>query len=85
MNTLLIRRYRRSGGTRGSSQMGFPVVLLTTRGQRPPPAAVGPAAHDRVLAASSAIGAPLIARAVLRARLSARGRRDRAPGRDQLA
>ena len=34
MNTLLIRRYRRSGGTRGSSQMGFPVVLLTTRGAK---------------------------------------------------
>jgi hypothetical protein len=31
MNTLLIRRYRRSGGTRGSSQMGFPVVLLCVR------------------------------------------------------
>ena len=34
MNTLLIRRYRRSGGTRGGSQMGFPVVLLTTRGAK---------------------------------------------------
>jgi hypothetical protein len=33
----------------------------------------------------SAIGAPLIARAVPRACLSARGRRDWAPGRDQLA
>jgi deazaflavin-dependent oxidoreductase (nitroreductase family) len=34
MNALLIRRYRRSGGTRGGSQMGFPVVLLTTRGAK---------------------------------------------------
>jgi deazaflavin-dependent oxidoreductase (nitroreductase family) len=32
MNTLIIRRYRRSGGGRVSSRMGFPVVLLTTRG-----------------------------------------------------
>jgi 1,4-dihydroxy-2-naphthoate octaprenyltransferase len=32
----------------------------------------------------SAVGAPLMARAVLRARRSARGRRDRASGRDQL-
>jgi deazaflavin-dependent oxidoreductase (nitroreductase family) len=34
MTTLVIRRYRRSGGTRGGSQMGFPVVLLTTRGAK---------------------------------------------------
>ena len=34
MGTLLIRRYRRSGGTRVSSRMGFPVVLLTTRGAK---------------------------------------------------
>jgi deazaflavin-dependent oxidoreductase (nitroreductase family) len=34
VNALLIRRYRRSGGTKASSQMGFPVVLLTTRGAK---------------------------------------------------
>jgi deazaflavin-dependent oxidoreductase (nitroreductase family) len=34
MGTLVIRRYRRSGGTRVSSRMGFPVVLLTTRGSK---------------------------------------------------
>jgi deazaflavin-dependent oxidoreductase (nitroreductase family) len=34
MNALFIRRYRRSGGTRGGSRMGFPVVLLTTRGAK---------------------------------------------------
>jgi len=34
MGTLMIRRYRRSGGTKISSRMGFPVVLLTTRGAK---------------------------------------------------
>jgi deazaflavin-dependent oxidoreductase (nitroreductase family) len=34
LSTLMIRRYRRSGGTRVSSRMGFPVVLLTTRGAK---------------------------------------------------
>src|SRR5690349_20512320 len=34
VNALVIRRYRRSGGTKASSQMGFPVVLLTTRGAK---------------------------------------------------
>jgi deazaflavin-dependent oxidoreductase (nitroreductase family) len=34
MGALIIRRYRRSGGTRLSSRMGFPVVLLTTRGAK---------------------------------------------------
>jgi len=34
MGTLVIRRYRRSGGNRVSSRMGFPVVLLTTRGAK---------------------------------------------------
>lgn len=34
MGALVIRRYRRSGGTRVSSRMGFPVVLLTTWGAK---------------------------------------------------
>jgi deazaflavin-dependent oxidoreductase (nitroreductase family) len=34
VGTLMIRRYRRSGGTKISSRMGFPVVLLTTRGAK---------------------------------------------------
>ena len=34
MGALMIRRYRRSGGTKISSRMGFPVVLLTTRGAK---------------------------------------------------
>ncbi len=34
MGKLQIRNYRRSGGQRLSSRMGFPVVLLTTRGAR---------------------------------------------------
>ena len=34
IGTLIVRRYRRSGGTRVSSRMGFPVVLLTTRGAK---------------------------------------------------
>lgn len=34
LGTLTIRSYRRSGGTRVSSRMGFPVVLLTTRGAK---------------------------------------------------
>jgi deazaflavin-dependent oxidoreductase (nitroreductase family) len=34
MNKLDIRLYRRSGGERVSKRMGFPVVLLTTRGAR---------------------------------------------------
>ena len=34
VNALLIRRYRRSGSTKASAQMGFPVVLLTTRGAK---------------------------------------------------
>ncbi len=34
MSALVIRRYRRSGGTGVSSRMGFPVVLLTTRGAK---------------------------------------------------
>ena len=31
---LQVRTYRRSGGQRLSSRMGFPVVLLTTRGAK---------------------------------------------------
>ncbi len=34
MNKRMIRRYRRSGGQRVSSRMGFPVVLLSTRGAK---------------------------------------------------
>jgi deazaflavin-dependent oxidoreductase (nitroreductase family) len=34
LNAVVIRRYRRSGGTRGTSRMGFPVVLLTTCGAK---------------------------------------------------
>ena len=34
MSTLVIRSYRRWGGSRVSSRMGFPVVLLTTHGAK---------------------------------------------------
>jgi deazaflavin-dependent oxidoreductase (nitroreductase family) len=34
MGKLQVRMYRRSGGQRLSSRMGFPVVLLTTRGAK---------------------------------------------------
>jgi deazaflavin-dependent oxidoreductase (nitroreductase family) len=34
MGSLMIRRYRRSAGAKVSARMGFPVVLLTTRGAR---------------------------------------------------
>jgi deazaflavin-dependent oxidoreductase (nitroreductase family) len=34
MSAMMIQSYRRSGGTRISSRMGFPVVLLTTRGAK---------------------------------------------------
>ena len=34
MSTRMIRSFRRSGGQRISSRMGFPVVLLTTRGAK---------------------------------------------------
>jgi deazaflavin-dependent oxidoreductase (nitroreductase family) len=34
LGALMIRRYRRSGGTQVSARMGFPVVLLTTRGAK---------------------------------------------------
>jgi deazaflavin-dependent oxidoreductase (nitroreductase family) len=34
MGKLTVRRYRRSGGKAVSSRMGFPVVLLSTRGAK---------------------------------------------------
>jgi deazaflavin-dependent oxidoreductase (nitroreductase family) len=34
MTGLMIRRYRRDGGKKVSSRMGFPVVVITTRGAK---------------------------------------------------
>ena len=50
---LQVRMYRRSGGQRLSSRMGFPVVLLTTRGAktgltRTTPVGGFPDAADRI-------------------------------------
>jgi deazaflavin-dependent oxidoreductase (nitroreductase family) len=63
MSTLVIRRYRRSGGTRISTRAGFPVVLLTTRGAktghtRTTPVGGFPDGENSWLVAASIGGAP---------------------------
>ena len=62
LGRLMIRNYRRSGGARASSRMGFPVVLLSTRGAKtgkPRIAAIGgfPDGENAWLVVASLAGA----------------------------